>query len=195
MRQVAAKQGVTATEAPGEAAFYGPKIDFIAKDSLGRDWQIATIQMDLNLPERFDLTCINETGQKERIVMVHAAIMGSLERYLALVIEHFQGAFPLWLAPVQTLILPISDSHHSYAKKVLTELKEHGIKTEINLASETLGKKIRGGKLQKVPYLIIIGDKEVESNKLTAEGRTEKLEGITVADFITSLQTEIKEKK
>ncbi|MFH1169966.1 MAG: threonine--tRNA ligase [Candidatus Vogelbacteria bacterium] len=195
LRQVTKIQNAVGVEAPGEAAFYGPKIDFMAKDSLGRNWQIATIQMDLNLPGRFDLNCINETGQKERIVMVHAAIMGSIERYLALIIEHLKGAFPLWLAPVQVLILPISDSHNDYTMRIFDELKQIGIRTEINLDSETLGKKIRAGKTQKIPYLVVIGDKEVSSNTLTAEGRTEKLDGISLADFITRLQTEIKEKK
>ncbi len=195
LRQVVKDKDGQAVEAPGEAAFYGPKIDFIAQDSLGRDWQIATIQVDLNLPERFDLTCINETGQKERIMMIHCAIMGSIERYLALVIEHFQGVFPLWLAPVQVIILTISEKHRDYAIRIFDELKRKGIRTEINLESETLGKKIRTAKQQKIPYLVIIGDQEVGSGKLTAEGRTEKLENLSVDDFIARLQTEIKEKK
>lgn len=195
LRQVVKDKGSQAVAAPGEAAFYGPKIDFIAKDSLGRDWQIATIQVDLSLPERFDLTCINEGGQKERIMMIHCAIMGSIERYLALVIEHCRGAFPLWLAPAQVAILTISEKHHDYAMRVFNELKRNEIRTEINLDNETLAKKIRGAKLQKIPYLAVIGDQEVKNGRLTVESRHEKLENISAADFIARLQIEIKTRK
>ena len=179
----------------GEAAMYGPKIDFMAKDSLGRTLQVATIQLDLNLPKNFDLTCVNEKNEKEGIAMIHCAIMGSIERFMVTLIEMTAGAFPLWLAPVQVLVLPISDAHHEYAKRIFDELRRMGIRTEINLDNDTLGKKIRGGKTQKIPYLIVIGDKEVASQTLTAEGRTEKFENLTISDLATKLQTEIKEKK
>lgn len=172
LRELVKEQGVTATEALGEAAFYGPKIDFLAKDSLGREWQVATIQLDMNLPERFDLTCINERGEKERIVMIHAAIMGSIERYLSVLIEHYAGAFPLWLAPVQVQVLPVSEKHHTYANEVLERLRSAHLRAEL-LADESLGKRIRQTKLEKVPYFIVIGDKEVESGTVTVEGRTE----------------------
>ena len=128
---------------------FGPKIDFTAKDSLGREWQVATIQLDINMPERFDLVCINEKGEKERIVMVHSAILGSIERSLAVLLEHFNGAFPLWLASVQVAILPISDKIINYANKIAEELTEAGIRFELYEKNETIGKKIREAETQK----------------------------------------------
>ena len=116
MRTIAEERGADYFEGPGEAALYGPKLDFMAKNSAGREWQVATIQLDMNLPERFDLTCINEKGEKERITMIHAAIAGSLERCAAILIEHFAGAFPLWLSPVQVKVIPVRTNHNEYAK-------------------------------------------------------------------------------
>ena len=163
LRALIKGKGVEAEEGIGEAAFYGPKIDFMAKDSLGREWQVATIQLDMNLPERFDLTCINEKGEKEQIVMVHAAIMGSIERYLSILIEHFAGAFPFWLAPVQAAILPVSEKFGEYAREVFAELKSHDMRAELNDSNETLGKRIRAAELQKIPYLLVIGEREAAS--------------------------------
>ncbi|MCI0542218.1 threonine--tRNA ligase [bacterium] len=153
----------------GEAAFYGPKIDFMGKDSLGREHQVATIQLDMNMPERFDLTCMNEKGEKERVVMIHAAIMGSIERFLAVLIEHTGGAFPFWLAPVQVAVLPVSEKHHGYAKEVFEELKTSGMRAELHDENESLGKKIRNVKTQKIPYFLVVGDKEIESKTVTVE--------------------------
>ncbi len=192
LREIAKEKGAETFDGVGEAAFYGPKIDFMAKDSLGREWQVATIQLDMNMPERFDLTCVNEKGEKERIVMIHAAIMGSLERFLSIIIEHLGGAFPLWLSPVQVKVLPIGEGHFDYASKVLENLKVSGIRAELDESSESLGKKIRNAKTEKVPYAIIIGDKERDSNTVTAEARNgDKIEGAGIEGFTARLKEEI----
>jgi len=178
----------------GEAAFYGPKLDFMFKDAIGREWQLATIQCDFNLPERFNLSFINEKGETERPVVIHRAISGSLERFMGVMIEHFAGAFPVWLSPVQVVILPISEHQKEYADSVFKTLKETDIRVELDDSNESLGKRIRNAKMQKVPYIIVIGDKERDANVITVEGRTEKLEGISVEDFILRVNKEIKER-
>jgi len=160
LREIARENKTNFTEALGEAAFYAPKLDFIAEDSMSREWQVATIQLDVSMPQSFDLTCINEKGEHERIVMIHAAIMGSIERFLSILIEHFAGAFPVWLSPIQVSILPISDKQNNWADKIYQNLSGNGIRVEINKDNETLGKKIRVGELQKIPYLLIVGEKE-----------------------------------
>ena len=147
----------------GEAAFTARKLDFMAEDAHGRLWQVATIQLDMNMPERFDLTCINEKGEKERIVMIHAAVMGSIERFLSVLIEHLGGAFPLWLSPVQVRVLPVSEKHTAYANEVFAALRAASIRTDVDDANESLGKKIRNAKTEKIPYLLVVGDKEVEA--------------------------------
>lgn len=166
LRNVLKKNDAEFYEAAGEAAFYGPKIDFMSYDSLGREWQVATIQLDSNMPERFDLYCINEQGEQERIVMIHAAIMGSIERFTSVLIEHFAGAFPTWLAPVQVAILPVSEKHDGLALAVEQALKEEGIRVIYDSDSKTLGAKIRQWTLQKVPYMCIIGDTEAQKSQL-----------------------------
>ena len=145
----------------------------------------------MNLPERFDLTCINEQGEKERIVMIHSAIAGSFERGVAWLIEHYGGAFPLWLSPVQAVVLPIADAHQVYGTQVLQKLKEVGIRAEMYESNETLGKKIRDAKMQKIPYLLVVGDKEVEDNTATLESRTEKIGALPIEEIISKLKTEI----
>ncbi|MDP3696918.1 MAG: threonine--tRNA ligase [Candidatus Taylorbacteria bacterium] len=177
LRQVVKAKKAKAEEAVGQAAFYGPKIDFIGKDSIGREWQVATIQLDMNMPERFDLNCINEKGEKERIVMIHAAIMGSLERFLSILIEHFAGSFPVWLSPVQAIILPITDKQNEGAEKILNQLKEAGVRAELNSDNETLGKKIRSAELQKIPYLLIVGDKELQTGTVSIRKRGQRPTG------------------
>ncbi len=172
LREIATERKADFFEAPGEAAMYGPKLDFMAKDSIGREHQVATIQLDMNLPERFDLTCINEKGEKERIVMMHCAIMGSIERFAAVLIEHLGGQFPLWLAPEQLRIIPVSDTHNEYATKVYTELKAIGIRASFDDSNESMGKKIRAAKQSKLPYFVVIGDKEVAAKNVTLESRT-----------------------
>ncbi|MDA1038575.1 MAG: threonine--tRNA ligase, partial [bacterium] len=142
LRSIVENRGTTAIEDIGEAAFYGPKIDFIAKDAIGREWQVATIQLDMNMPERFDLTCIDEEGNKERVVMVHAAVMGSLERFLSILIEHHVGAFPLWLSPVQVVLASVGEKHIDYVKDVEKQLLAAGIRVEANVSSDTIGSKV-----------------------------------------------------
>jgi len=178
----------------GEAAFYGPKLDFMFKDAIGREWQLATIQCDFNLPERFQLKFINEKGEEERPVVIHRAISGSLERFMGVMIEHFAGAFPVWLSPCQVMILPISEHQKEYADEVCKKLKESDIRVELDDSNESLGKKIRNAKMQKIPYMIVIGDKEKEAGTITVEGRTEKLEGLNVEKFIERINKEIKER-
>ncbi|MDP3764180.1 MAG: threonine--tRNA ligase [bacterium] len=195
LREIAKEKGVDAEEALGEAAFYGPKIDFTAKDSLGREWQVATIQLDINMPERFDLTCVNEKGEKERIVMVHSAILGSIERSLAVLLEHFNGAFPLWLAPVQVAVLPISDKTAEYANKIANELTEAGIRFELYEKNETIGKKIREAETQKIPYLVIVGAKEEENKTVALRQRSKgDLGEISISDLTDRLKKEIESK-
>ncbi len=160
LRQIVQSKKTDYFEAPGEAAFYGPKLDFMAKDSLGREWQLATIQLDLNMPERFNLACVNEKSQEERIAMIHAAIMGSIERYVSILIEHFNGAFPVWLAPVQAVVIPISDKVLDYAKAVNQRLQGVALRAGLDDRNETMQAKIRDAQLQKIPYMIIIGEKE-----------------------------------
>ena len=191
LAEIAKERGAKTISCVGEAAFYGPKLDFIAKDSLGRDWQVATIQLDLNMPERFDLTCINEKGEKERIVMIHAAIMGSVERFLSVIIEHVNGTFPLWLSPVQTRVIPISEKHAAYAKSVLKHLRESGIRADNDDSNETLGKRIRNGKIEKIPYLLVVGDKEMGANTVAVEGRSGKVGVMEILAFIDRAKTEI----
>jgi len=169
----------------GEAAFYGPKLDFMVKDAIGRKWQLGTIQVDYNLPERFDLTYIGEDNQKHRPVMIHRAPFGSLERFVAVLIEHCAGKFPIWLTPVQAKILPISDKFLPYAEKVLQELKTANIRVEIDDRNEKIGKKIRDTELMKVPYMLVIGEKEVNENKLAVRKQGEGDLGTkTIEEFI-----------
>jgi len=178
-----------------EAAFYGPKLDFMFKDAIGREWQLATIQCDFNLPERFELKFINEKGEEERPVVIHRAISGSLERFMGVMIEHFAGAFPLWLSPVQVMILPISEKQLKFAEKICEELKNNDIRVELDTSNESLSKKIRNAKIKKVPYLIVIGDKEKDSETLTVEGRNnEKIENITTEKFLEKIKKEILDK-
>jgi threonyl-tRNA synthetase len=180
----------------GEAAFYGPKLDFMFKDSIGREWQLATIQCDFNLPERFDLSFTNEKGEKERPVVIHRAISGSLERFLGILIEHFAGKFPLWLSPVQARIIPIADNHHEIALKVFEKMRNSDIRVEIDLSKDGFGKKIRNAKVEHVPYFIIIGDKDIEAKKVTLESRDAGQIGqLSEDEVIERIVREIKEKK
>ena len=195
LREIAKEKKIDVVDGVGEAAFYGPKLDFMAKDSLDRAWQVATIQLDMNMPEQFDLTCINEKGDKERIVMIHAAIMGSIERFLSVIIEHFNGAFPTWLAPVQAVVLPVSDKYSDYATRVLTDLQVVGIRAEMDNSSETLGKRIRNGKKQKVPYLLVVGEEEAHAKTATLESRKGKVGALPVPDIISKLNEEIQARK
>lgn len=176
----------------GDGAFYGPKIDFHIKDCLGREWQCGTIQLDFQMPERFDLHYIGEDGEKHRPVMLHRVIFGSIERFIGILIEHFAGAFPTWLAPVQVKILPIAESHLEYANQLKKQLLEEGIRVEVDERNEKIGYKIREAQLQKIPYMLVIGDKEVEANKVGVRSRKEGDQGaISITDFINKIKTEI----
>ena len=192
-----AKRGITDyIDGEGEAAMYGPKIDFISRDSLGRTLQVATIQLDFNQPLNFGLVCTNEKGEKETIVMVHCAIMGSIERFMATLIEHVGGNFPLWLAPVQVAILPIADLHHAYASEVNAALVALDIRTNLNLESESLGKKIRETKVAKTPYTLVIGDQEVADKTVTLESRGKgKVGTFTLSELTKMLNEEITKKE
>ena len=194
LENAAKENGLNYKVGRDEAAFYGPKLDFMFKDAIGREWQLATIQCDFNLPERFELEFVNEKGEKERPVVIHRAISGSLERFMAVMIEHFGGVFPLWLSPCQVMILPISEHQKEYADDIYNKLKESDIRVKLDDSNESLGKRIRNAKMQKIPYVIVIGDKEKESGLLTVETRTEKIEGVTVEVFTEKLQKEIKER-
>ncbi len=195
MEEILKESKIEYKKAEGEAAFYGPKMDLMTTDSNRKEWQVSTIQVDFNLPERFNISYIDETGNKKRPVMLHRATYGSYERFLAMVIEHFQGAFPTWLAPVQIMLLPIADRHHEHAEKVKKEMLENGIRIETDTRSERLQAKIRDATLQKVPYLGIIGDKEVEEASLSVRRRDgEDLGTMSISSFIQKIKQEIDKK-
>ena len=177
----------------GDGAFYGPKIDFHLEDSIGRTWQCGTIQLDFQLPLRFNCEYIGADGEKHRPIMIHRVVFGSIERFIGILIEHFAGAFPTWLAPVQVKVLPISDKHMEYGKKVLETLKEAGIRAEIDTRAEKIGYKIREARLQKIPYMLIVGAKEEEEGKISVRSRFAGDEGAKdLGAFIESIKEEIK---
>jgi threonyl-tRNA synthetase len=157
---------------PGGGAFYGPKIDLKINDALGREWQLSTIQFDFNLPERFDMTYIAEDGQPHRPYMVHRALLGSMERFFGVLIEHYGGAFPVWLSPVQAVLIPIADRHVSYCEEVADRLKAAGLRVEVDAGSERMGNKIRLAQKQKIPYMLVVGDKEQEANQIAVRLRS-----------------------
>jgi threonyl-tRNA synthetase len=161
----------------GDGAFYGPKIDFHLKDSMGRSFQCGTIQCDMQMPELFDLTYIGADGNKHRPVMIHRTCFGSVERFLGILIEHCAGWFPFWLAPLQAIVLPISEKHHDKAREVYKRLDEAGVRAEVDLRMEKIGYKIREAQIQRVPFMLVIGDKEVEENKVAVRSRENGDEG------------------
>ncbi len=175
---------------PGEGVFYGPKIDIKVKDSLGRSWQCSTIQVDFNNPERFDITYRGTDGREHRPIMIHRALMGSLERFFGVLIEHYAGAFPLWLAPVQVSVLTIAERHDAYAEKIISVLSRQGIRVELDTDSEKIGNKIRKSSVRKIPYSVIIGDKEVEDNRITVRRRNGENIGPFTFDELTSFLLE-----
>ena len=195
LEEVSKKYKLDAKRMEGEAAIYGPKLDFMFKDALGRETQLATIQLDFAMPKRFELTYIAENGEKQTPVMIHRAILGSFERFIMLLIEHYAGAFPTWLAPVQVTLLPIADRHNEYAEKVVQELKKHGIRAEADTRSERLQAKIRDATLQKVPFMGIIGDKEVTGEVISLRKRDgEDLGSMKVSSFLEQVQQTIDKK-
>jgi threonyl-tRNA synthetase len=165
------ERAITYERIEGEAAFYGPKIDIKIEDAIGRLWQLGTVQLDFNLPERFQLEYIGEDNKPHRPVMVHRALFGSIERFFGVLIEHYAGAFPMWLAPVQVTVLPITDRINNYALEVADELKRNGLRVETNLRSEKIGAKIRDAQLQKIPFMLVLGDREMEDGTVAVRER------------------------
>jgi threonyl-tRNA synthetase len=195
MRGLLTEKNISYKEVEGEAAFYGPKIDIMAVDALGREWQISTIQLDFIQPTRFGLEYTSDDGSKKTPVMIHRALVGSPDRFLGILIEHYAGAFPTWLAPVQVKILPVSEHQLAYGAEVLDVLLAAGIRAELDGTSESLGKKIRAGKTEKVPYLIVVGDKEIEEKTVSIESRDKgKLEPLSASEFAEMIRKESKDR-
>ncbi len=193
MRDLLKREGIAHKEAEGEAAFYGPKMDIMAVDAIGREWQISTIQLDLNMPGRFELEYTAEDGTKKTPVMIHRALVGSPDRFMGVLIEHYAGAFPTWLAPVQVRVLSVAERHAAYAKEVTEALKAARVRAELDDSNESLGKKIRDGKTEKIPYLLVVGDKEVEAKTLSVESRDKgKQDAMSVEAFRDQILEEIK---
>jgi len=175
---------------PGDGAFYGPKIDFHVTDALGRSWQCGTCQLDFQMPERFDLSYVGADDQPHRPVMIHRALLGSMERFAGILIEHYAGRFPVWLAPVQAIVLPVSDKHVEYAERVAAELREAGVRVEIDTRSESVGKKIRAAELGRFPYMLVVGDRELEAGAVSVRSHAEgELGAMPVADFAARVYT------
>jgi threonyl-tRNA synthetase len=188
-------RGIPYKTIPGEAAFYGPKIDVKLVDAIGRLWQLSTVQFDFNLPARFGLEYVGEDGQRHQPVMVHRALYGSVERFFGVLIEHYAGNFPVWLSPVQVVMVPIAERHTAYADKVAARLKELGVRVEVDARNEKMNAKIREHALQKVPFMLVVGDKEAEANQVNVRTRGhEKTETISTEDFVTRIQKLIEEK-
>jgi threonyl-tRNA synthetase len=180
---------------PGEGVFYGPKIDIVLKDALGRGWQGPTIQVDFNLPERFDLNYIGEDGREHRVAMIHRTVLGSMERFLGCLIEHYGGAFPIWLAPVQAVIIPIAERHLEYARRVEAELQCEGTRIQLDGRNERMNLKIREAQQQKVPYMLIVGDEEEKSSTVTVRLRTgENLKAQPLSTFKAQIKAMIESK-
>ncbi|MCK4693245.1 MAG: threonine--tRNA ligase, partial [Anaerolineales bacterium] len=180
----------------GEATFYGPKIDLKLRDVLNREWQLTTIQFDFTLPERFDLSYVGKDGQEHRPYVIHRALVGSMERFVGVLIEHYAGAFPVWLAPVQVVLIPIADRHIEYANSVAERLKEADLRVEIDTRSERMNAKIRDAQLQKVPYMLVVGDREVEANAVAVRLRSEEdLGAMPVEKFLERTQADIEARR
>jgi threonyl-tRNA synthetase len=188
----AAEKGLKTVTEYGEAAFYGPKLDFMVKDVIGRSWQLGTIQVDYNLPERFNLEYIGADNERHRPVMIHRAPFGSMERFMAILIEHCAGNFPLWLAPKQIAILPISDKFMDYAESVAATLKAKGFRVKVDERAEKIGKKIRDAEVMKIPYMTVIGEKEVENKQISVRKHGKgDLGAFTIEDFALLLSDEL----
>jgi threonyl-tRNA synthetase len=198
---VALKKALDACKVPyrvaeGEAVFYGPKADIHIKDSLGRSWQCFTVQVDFNLPERFDVTYVGEDGQHHRPIMIHRALLGSMERFFGVLIEHYAGAFPLWLNPVQMALIPVAQDHHAYAREVAEEFVAAGIRVSVEAGKETVGHKIRTATVQKVPYMAVIGDREVQGKNIAVRHRTKGDLGVfETKKFVRKLQRQVEGRK
>ena len=193
LTDVLAESGLDYRPEEGEGAFYGPKIDFFVPDALGREWQLGTIQLDFSLPERFDLQFVAEDGSHQRPVVLHRAMLGAIERFMGVLIEHYGGAFPLWLAPVQATVIPIADRHVGYAEDVATSLRGKGLRVEVDSRNERMNLKIREAQLQKIPYMLVVGDREAEAETASIRSRDKGNQGATpVAKLAEDLSTEAK---
>jgi threonyl-tRNA synthetase len=196
LREVLEERKINFVVNEGDGAFYGPKIDFHLKDSIGRTWQCGTIQLDFQMPDKFEVNYVGEDGQKHRPAVIHRVIFGSIERFMAVLIEHFAGAFPLWLAPRQVTVLPITDKHHGYANEVAAALRDVGVRVEADLRNEKVGYKIREAQVQKVPYMLVLGDKEAEAGEVAVRERAAGDVGtMMLDDFVRKIQEEIRSKQ
>jgi threonyl-tRNA synthetase len=192
LRQALEAEGVPYEINEGDAAFYGPKIDVDVRDALGRAWQLSTLQVDFNFPERFDLTYVTADNERKRPWMIHRALFGSIERFFGVLLEHYAGAFPTWLAPVQVVVIPIADRHHEYGERVAADLAAAGIRVEIDASGETLGNRIRKAQGSKVPYMLVVGDKEAEAGTVAIRGRSgDKRNDVALEAFVAEVTDEV----
>ena len=195
LKEAITEMGKTYVINEGDGAFYGPKLDFHLADSLGRTWQCGTIQLDFQMPERFDLEYVGEDGEKHRPVMIHRALLGSIERFIGVITEHFAGAFPVWLSPVQVKVLPVTDRAAEYADQVAAQLTENGFRVEVDHRNEKIGKKIREAQLEKTPYMLVVGDRDMENGTVSPRHRAAgDLGAMSLADFQAKLRREVDEK-
>jgi threonyl-tRNA synthetase len=196
LRSSVQELGVEFSEEPGEAAFYGPKIDFVVKDVIGREWQLGTVQVDYNLPQRFKLSYVGPDNAPKHPVMIHRAPFGSMERFCGVLIEHFAGSFPTWLAPEQVRVLPISDKHLEYARKIFRQLADAGLRASLDESADKIGAKIRLAQLDKVPYMLVLGAREEQAGEVAVRSRKGGDQGAVSASlFIERIQTEVKERQ
>jgi threonyl-tRNA synthetase len=194
--EVVKNRGMNYTAEKGEAAFYGPKVDFVVRDCIGREWQLGTVQLDYNLPKRFDLEFIGADNRAHRPVMIHRAPFGSMERFVGILIEHFAGAFPLWLAPEQVRVLPISERFTDYGRRIETELRSQGFRVEGDYRSEKIGHKIREAELEKVPYMLVVGEREQSTGSVAVRQRnTGDQGGLPLPEFLARLDREVTNKQ
>jgi len=192
LEEVITKKGIKAGDKKGDGAFYGPKIDLHIKDSQGREWQLATVQVDFHMPQAFDLNYIDQEGKQKHPVMIHRAIFGSFERFIAILTENFQGAFPVWLSPIHVKIIPITDRQQDYAQKVLEQLSSANIRVEVDDRAQTMQAKIRDAQMQKIPYMLILGGREKENNTVslrTRDGKDSKI--LPINEFRDKIKSEI----
>jgi threonyl-tRNA synthetase len=195
LKRATERVGLEVKLVPDEAAFYGPKIDVKLLDCLDRSWQLSTVQFDWNLPQRFDLEYVAQDGEKHQPMMVHRALYGSVERFFGILLEHYAGAFPVWLAPVQAVVLPIADRHLEYAKTVLARLESEGFRVELDARSEKVNYKIREAQLQKIPFMLVVGDREVEQGKVGVRNRKHADQGAqSVDEFVATLKALVETK-
>ena len=194
LRKALDKKGKPYVVNEGDGAFYGPKIDFHLTDCLGRTWQCGTIQLDFQLPERFDLTYTGADGKEHRPIMIHRVVFGSIERFIGILTEQYAGAFPTWLSPVQVKVLTITDRADDWAREIERELESRGIRTELDLRNEKIGFKIREAQMEKTPYMFVLGDKEVEDRAVAVRGRKGDLGAMSLADAVARIEEEIRTK-